>query len=160
MTAELIHVHQFETLYLFCGLKGQPGVIWGHRGQKIHFYLKCYNSPIQDSLTIRLVHTHQLGTLCLCYGVNSQPGVIWGHGGQMLVFTTELSLNCQCNPAPTYDLHIYISFRSLIHGTGSEATRGWFGVTAKLCFYCHWNRSRNNHMIIKCSSNIQLYNIY
>ena len=37
MTIRLIHVHQLETLYLCYGVKGQPGVIWGHRGQKVIF---------------------------------------------------------------------------------------------------------------------------
>ena len=30
MTMRLMHVHQLETLYLSYGVKGQPGVIWGH----------------------------------------------------------------------------------------------------------------------------------
>ena len=30
MTMRLLHVHQFETLYPIYGVKGQPGVIWGH----------------------------------------------------------------------------------------------------------------------------------
>ena len=37
MTIRLIHVHQLETLYLYYGVKYQPGVIWGHRGQKVIF---------------------------------------------------------------------------------------------------------------------------
>ena len=37
MTIRLIHVHQLETLYLCYGVKCQPGVIWGHRGQKVIF---------------------------------------------------------------------------------------------------------------------------
>ena len=37
MTIRLIHVHQLETLYLYHGVKYQPGVIWGHRGQKVIF---------------------------------------------------------------------------------------------------------------------------
>ena len=37
MTIRLIHVHQLETLYLCYGVKGQPGVIRGHRGQKVIF---------------------------------------------------------------------------------------------------------------------------
>ena len=37
MTIRLIHVHQLETLYLYYGVKYQPGVIWGHTGQKVIF---------------------------------------------------------------------------------------------------------------------------
>ena len=37
MTIRLIHFHQLNTLYLYCGVKCQSGVIWGHRGQKIIF---------------------------------------------------------------------------------------------------------------------------
>ena len=37
MTIRLIHVHQLETLYLLNEVKCQPGVIWGHRGQKVIF---------------------------------------------------------------------------------------------------------------------------
>ena len=34
MTIRLINVHQLETLYLCYGVKGQPGVIWGHMDQR------------------------------------------------------------------------------------------------------------------------------
>ena len=37
MTIRLIHVHQVETLYLYYGVKCQPGVICRHRGQKVIF---------------------------------------------------------------------------------------------------------------------------
>ena len=37
MTIRLIHVHQLETLYLYCGVIFQSGVIWGHWGQKVIF---------------------------------------------------------------------------------------------------------------------------
>ena len=37
MTIRLIHVHQLETLYLLNEVKCQPGIIWGHRGQKVIF---------------------------------------------------------------------------------------------------------------------------
>ena len=33
MTIGLVHVHQLETRYLCYGVKCQPGVVWGHRGQ-------------------------------------------------------------------------------------------------------------------------------
>ena len=37
MTIRLIHVHQLETFYLCYGVRYQPGVIWGHRGQTVIF---------------------------------------------------------------------------------------------------------------------------
>ena len=33
----IIHVHQLETLYLCCGVIVNPGLFWGHRGQKVIF---------------------------------------------------------------------------------------------------------------------------
>ena len=39
----------------------------------------------------------------------------------MLVFTTKLSLNCQCNAAQSCDLHVSSSLRSLTYGMGSDA---------------------------------------
>ena len=44
MTIRLIHVDQLETLYLFYGVKCQPGVIWGHWGQKVIFTEKVSSS--------------------------------------------------------------------------------------------------------------------
>ena len=35
MTMRLMHKYQLETLYLAYGVKGQPEVIWGHRGEKV-----------------------------------------------------------------------------------------------------------------------------
>ena len=32
---KLVHVHKLETLYLFCGVTGQSGVIWVVVGQII-----------------------------------------------------------------------------------------------------------------------------
>ena len=64
--------------------------IWGHLGSlgsKGHFHLKCYNSSILQSMTIRLIHVHQLETLYLRYGVKCQSGVIWGPWGQKVIFT-------------------------------------------------------------------------
>ena len=37
MTIRHIHVYTLETLYLCYGVKWQPGVIWGLRGQKVNF---------------------------------------------------------------------------------------------------------------------------
>ena len=44
MTIRLIHVHQLETLYLCYGVKGQPGVIRGHRGQKVIFTKNAFST--------------------------------------------------------------------------------------------------------------------
>ena len=37
MTIRLMHTHKLDTLYLYYGVKGPPGVIWGNRGQKVIF---------------------------------------------------------------------------------------------------------------------------
>ena len=96
MSTKLIHVHKLETFYLFCGVKCQPGVIWGKKFLPETLYL-----PISDILTIiGLVHTHQLGTLCLCYGVNGQPGVVGSQNYVCLkcwLYTTNsVSYTVQC----------------------------------------------------------------
>ena len=62
-------------------LKIHPGSFWV-RGVKRSFSLKCRNSSMLHSMTIRLIHVHQLETLYLCYGVKCQSGVNWGHWGQ------------------------------------------------------------------------------
>ena len=59
--------------------------IWGYlgsQGSKGHFHLKCYNSSMLHSMTIRLKHVDKLETIYLCYRVRCQSGVIWGHWGQ------------------------------------------------------------------------------
>ena len=64
--------------------------IWGHLGSlgsKGRFHLKCYNSFILHSMTIRLIHVYQLETRYLFYGVKCQFGVNWGHRGQKVIFT-------------------------------------------------------------------------
>ena len=79
----LIQVDQLE--YLCYGVKCQS---WGHlgsQGSKGHFHLKCSNSSMLHSMTIRLIHVHQLETRYICHGVKCQPGVIWGHSGQILI---------------------------------------------------------------------------
>ena len=43
MTIGLVHVHQLETRYLCYGVKCQPGVIWGHRGQILIFTKMQYS---------------------------------------------------------------------------------------------------------------------
>ena len=59
MAIGLTHVDQLETLYLWYGVKCQSGVIWGHWGQKVIF-IKCYNSSMLPSMTVRLIHVDQL----------------------------------------------------------------------------------------------------
>ena len=63
MAIRLIHVDHLETLYLFCKVNCQPGVIWGHRGSNCDFHKKCNNLFMLHSMTIRLTHVHQLKTL-------------------------------------------------------------------------------------------------
>ena len=78
MTIRLIYVDQLGTFYVCYGVKCQPGVIWGHRGQKVIFTKKYYNKSMLYSMTIRLIYVNQPETLYLSYGVKSQSGVIWG----------------------------------------------------------------------------------
>ena len=89
MTTRLLHRFKFETLYLFEGVKYQPRVIWGHRGEKVMFTKNAieYYSSMLQGMAIRLIHVHKLETLYLCYGVKCQPGAIWGHSDQILIFT-------------------------------------------------------------------------
>ena len=56
-------------------LKINPGS-FGVTGVKRSFSLKCYNSSMLHSMTIRLIRLHQLETLYLCCGVKCQSGVI------------------------------------------------------------------------------------
>ena len=37
MVMGLMHVHKLENFYLCYGVKIQPGVTWGHNGQKVIF---------------------------------------------------------------------------------------------------------------------------
>ena len=75
--------------------------IWGQLGSlgsKGHFHLKCCNSSMLHSMTIRLIHVHQLETLYLLNEVKCQPGVIWGHRGQNVIVSKMLLLlqNTRC----------------------------------------------------------------
>ena len=45
MTTRLIHLHQLETFYLCNGVRCQPGVILGHRGQKVIFTENALTRP-------------------------------------------------------------------------------------------------------------------
>ena len=67
-------------------LKIHPGS-FGVTGVKRSFSLKCCNSSMLHSMTIRLIHVHHLATLYPCYGVKCQSGVNWGHWGQKVIFT-------------------------------------------------------------------------
>ena len=67
--------------------------IWGplgSLGSKGRFHLKCYNSTILHSMTIRLINVFQLETNYLFYGVKCQSGVNWGHRGQKVSFTKNV----------------------------------------------------------------------
>ena len=96
MIIRLIHVHQLQTLYLWCGVKCQSGVSWGHWGQNVIFTKKCCNLSMLHSMTIRLKHVHQLQTLYLWYGVKCQSGVSWGHWGQNVIFTLKNAIIRPC----------------------------------------------------------------
>ena len=51
LNAKLIHVHLFEIICLFCGVTGQSGFIWGHRGQKITFAKNAIKHTFLHSMT-------------------------------------------------------------------------------------------------------------
>ena len=64
--------------------------IWGSfgvTGIKRSFSLKCYNSSVLHTMTIKLIYVHQLEIVYLCYGVKCQSWVIWVHWGQKVIFT-------------------------------------------------------------------------
>ena len=86
MTMGLMYIHQLDTLYKSYGSINSPGVIWGHRGQKVIFHQKCYFSFRLHGMVMRLMHIHQLDTIYKSYGSRNSPGVIWGHGGQKVIF--------------------------------------------------------------------------
>ena len=100
MFIRLIHVHQFEILYLCYGVKCQSGVNWG---QKVIFTKNAVTRPcyIACLLLIRLIHVHQLETLYLLNEVKCQPGVIWGHRGRKVIFILLL-LASSGNTSKTY----------------------------------------------------------
>ena len=54
----------------------------GHRGQKGHFYGKCYSSYTLHSRGTWLMHINNLDILYKNYHLTDQSGVIWGHRGQ------------------------------------------------------------------------------
>ena len=41
-----MHIHKINTRYLFYGVQGQPGVIWGNRGQKIILTKNAVTPPL------------------------------------------------------------------------------------------------------------------
>ena len=74
MTIRLIHVHQLETLYLCYGVKGQPGVIWGHRGQKVIFTKNATSTDYMAWLCNSCIYIHKLETLYSIHGVKVKLG--------------------------------------------------------------------------------------
>ena len=60
MSIQLIYAHKVETLYLLYRVNGQPGVIWGHRGQKDHFHKNA------SALSYNIVLTRDC---CICISV-------------------------------------------------------------------------------------------
>ena len=74
MTIRLIHVYQLETLYLCYGVKGQPGVIWGHRGQKVIFTKNATSTDYMAWLCNSCIYIHKLETLYSIHGVKVNLG--------------------------------------------------------------------------------------
>ena len=74
MTIKLIHVHQLETLYLCYGVKGQPAVIWGHRGQKVIFTKNATSTDYMAWLCNSCIYIHKLETLYSIHGVKVNLG--------------------------------------------------------------------------------------
>ena len=74
MTIRLIHVHQLEPLYLCYGVKGQPGVIWGHRGQKVIFTKNATSTDYMAWLCNSCIYIHKLETLYSIHGVKVNLG--------------------------------------------------------------------------------------
>ena len=70
----------------------------GHRGQKGHFYGKCYSSYTLHSRGTWLMHINNLDILYKNYHLTDQSGVIWGHRGQKnkvkLQTTSNVKSNC------------------------------------------------------------------
>ena len=62
MIIRLEYMHQLETLYQCYGIKGQSGVIWGHRGQKAKFTKKYYKSLMLHTIINKLMQMHHLET--------------------------------------------------------------------------------------------------
>ena len=84
MTIRLIHVHQLETLYLCYGVKGQPGVIWGHRGQKVIFTKNAFSTDYMTWLCNSLNKYISLRPSIPFMGSRST----WGH------FRQQISCDC------------------------------------------------------------------
>ena len=74
MTIRLIHVHQLETLYLCYGVKGQPGVILGHRDQKVIFTKNATSTDYMAWLCNSCIYIHKLETLNSIHGVKVNLG--------------------------------------------------------------------------------------
>ena len=115
MTIRLIHVHQLETLYLCYGVKGQPGVIWGHRGQKVIFTKNATSTDYMAWLCNSCIYIHKLETLYSIHGVKVNLGslppanimrlcpdlfpdlVVLVFECSLLVPLLVIVLNCDCN---------------------------------------------------------------
>ena len=67
----LMHINQLDTLYKNYWFKNSPGVIWGHRGQKVIFTKKCYFSFRVHGMVMRLMHIDQLDILYKSYRIKN-----------------------------------------------------------------------------------------
>ena len=84
-----MYMHQLDPLYKSYGSKNSPGVIWGHRGQKVIFTKNAtsptdYRVRSHDSCTyIRLTPSTNV------MGLKIHTGSFWGHWGQKVIFTKD-----------------------------------------------------------------------
>ena len=63
-----------KTLYLCYGVKGQPGVIRGHRGQKVIFTKNAFSTDYMAWLCNSCIYIHKLETLNSIHGVKVNLG--------------------------------------------------------------------------------------
>ena len=123
-----MYIYQLDPLYKSYGSKNSPGVIWGHRGQKVIFTKNATSPTVYRVWSCDLCTCISLTPLYKSYGSKNSPGVIWGHRGQNVIFTKNAT-------SPTdyrvrlRDSCTYIRLTPSTNVMGLKIHTGSFGVT-------------------------------
>ena len=124
----LMYIHQLDPLYKSYGSKNSPGVIWGHRGQKVIFTKNATSPTVYRVWSCDSCTCISLTPLYKSYGSKNSPGVIWGHRGQKVIFTINATSPTDYR-VRSRDSCTYIRLTPSTNVMGLKINTGSFGVT-------------------------------
>ena len=123
-----MYIHQLDPLYKSFGSKNSPGVIWGHRGQKVIFTKNATSPTVYRVWSCDSCTCISLTPLYKSYGSKNSLGVIWGHRGQKVIFTKNATSPTDYR-VKSRDSCTYIRLTPSTNVMGLKIHTGSFGVT-------------------------------